>query len=73
MVEVYVKKSDFIFILFISFIIGFSVASHLRRLGQIDAQSQTIIELEQQNQKQVQEILDSLNSIQNSINKIGKK
>ena len=67
------KKSDFIFILFISFIIGFSVASHLRRLGQIDAQSQTMIELEQQNQKQVQEILESMKSIQNTINEMEKK
>ena len=67
------KKSDFIFILFISFIIGFSVASHLRRLGQIDAQSQTMIELERQNQKQVQEILESMKSIQNSIIEMGNK
>ena len=66
------KKSDIVFIWFISFIIGISVAAHVRRLGQIDAQSQTMIELEQQNQKQVQEILESMKSIQNTINEMGK-
>ena len=67
------KKFDVVFAFVVSFIIGISVASHIRRLGQIDAQSQTMIELEQQNQKQVQEILESVKSIQNTINEMEKK
>ena len=67
------KKFDVVFAFVVSFIIGISVAAHVRRLGQIDAQSQTMIELEQQNQKQVQEILESMKSIQNTINEMEKK
>lgn len=67
------KKSDFIFILFISFIVGYSVAFHVRKQGQFEAQTHSMIELEQKNRKQVQEIQDSMNSIKNIISEMEKK
>ena len=71
--EVSMKTSNFMFILFISVIVGFSVTRYILKQGQIESQSQTMVELEQKNQKQVREILDTLNRIQNILNEIEKK